>query len=103
MFTDDQGQRKETADEMSIERKLDLILVEVKQLHGAFAKKEDGSIDFDGHRQYHEQMIEAAKEQAKFWRDLRIEIAKKGIFGLTIIVCGLILAGITAKTGIVVK
>lgn len=100
MFTDDQGDRKETQDEIGIEHKLDLILDELKLMRGAFAKKEDGSIDFDGHRQYHEEMIRAAKAQTKFWEDIRLEVAKKGVLFLLITVCGLMVVGIQTKFGV---
>ena len=103
MFTDDSGMRRETPDEMSIEHKLDLILVEIKQLNSAFAKNSDGSVDFDGHRRYHEEMIEAAKAQTKFWQELKIDIAKKGLWGLLVILCGLVIAGFSAKTGVTFK
>ena len=103
MLTDDQGNRRETPEEIGIEHKLDLILLEFKKLEGAFARNEDGSVDFDGHRRYHEAMIKAAEEQAAFWRELKIDIAKKGLWGLLVIVCGLFVAGLTAKTGISLK
>lgn len=103
MFTDDQGDRKETSEEMSIERKLDVILDELKKLNGAFAKNADGTIDIEGHRRYHEEMIEAAKAQTKFWQELKLDIAKKGLWGLLIILCGLVVAGFGAKTGITFK
>jgi hypothetical protein len=69
-------------------------------LTSAFAKNPDGSIDFDGHRRYHESMIRAADAQEKFWIELKLEIAKKGIWGLLIVVCGLVLVGITTKLGL---
>lgn len=100
MFTDDQGLRHETPDEMSIEHKLDLILVEVKQLQNGFARNSDGSVDYDGHRRYHEEMIEAAKAQTEFWRELKLDIAKKGLWGLLIILCGLVMTGFMAKFGL---
>lgn len=100
MFTDDQGDRKETSDEIGIERKLDLILDELKLMRGAFTKKDDGSIDFDGHRQYHEEMIRAAKAQTKFWEDIRLEVAKKGVLFLLVTLCGLLVIGIQTKFGL---
>ena len=54
MFTDDQGQRQETPEEIGIERKLDLILAKLQKMEGAFVRNDDGSVDFDGHRRYHE-------------------------------------------------
>lgn len=103
MFTDDNGDRHETKEEIGIERKLDLILDELKKIEGAFAKNDDGSVDFDGHRKYHEAMIRAAEEQEKFWHDLKMEIAKKGIIAAIIIVLGLLWVGAQTKFGLMVK
>lgn len=83
-----------------INRMLSQILDEVKKLHGAFPTREDGEIDIEGHRKYHEAMIQAAKAQEQFWRELRLDIAKKGAWGLLIILFGLIMAGLAAKIGI---
>jgi len=103
MFTDDNGDRHETKEEITIERKLDIIIDELKKLEGAFAKNEDGSIDFEGHRKYHEAMIRAAEEQEKFWHDLKVEIAKKGILAAIIITLGLLWIGAQTKFGLMVK
>jgi hypothetical protein len=75
-------------------------MAELRQMNGAFAKNPDGTVDYDGHRKYHESMIEAAEAQTQFWRELRLDIAKKGVWGLLIIVVGLIMVGISAKFGI---
>lgn len=83
-----------------VEQQLDAILAELKVLKGGFPENEDGSIDVAGHRKYHEEMIAAAKAQTEFWRELKLEIAKKGIWGLIILVLGLILSGLAIKTGI---
>ena len=103
MFTDDQGQRHETPEEITIERKLDLILDHLTRLEGAFARNDDGSVDIDGHRRYHEAMIDAAKEQAQFWRELKIDIAKKGAWGVLVIVVGLVVVGLQSKFGLGVR
>ena len=100
MFTDDLGDSKETPAEMSIEHKLDLILDEMRAMRGGFPKNKDGSVDYTGHREYHEKLIEAAEEQTKFWRELRFDIAKKGAWSLLTILCGLVMIGISAKLGI---
>lgn len=100
MFTDDLGARHETEQEQSIEQKLDLILAEMKSLKGAFPKNEDGTADFEGHRRYHDQLIKAAEAETEFWRELKLDIAKKGMWGLLVILCGLILAGLAAKLNI---
>lgn len=100
MFTDDQGASQETPEEQSIEHKLDLILVEVKHMRSAFPKTEDGEVDYDGHRKYHEHLIRAAEAQEAFWNDLKKEIIKKGIIGAMIIALGLLWLGFQAKLGI---
>ena len=100
MFTDDQGDRQETKEEATVERKLDMILDEIKKLEGAFARNEDGSVDFEGHRKYHEAMIRAAEEQEQFWKELKREIIKKGAIAAIVIVLGLVWVGAQAKLGL---
>lgn len=102
MFTDDQGERHETPEELSIEKKLDLILVEVKHMRSAFPKDDDGDVDYEGHRKYHESLIRAAEAQAEFWNDLKREVAKKGILAAIVIVLGLLWLGAQTKLGITV-
>ena len=80
-----------------LKRRLDEIM---EILTSAFAKNSDGSVDFDGHRRYHESMIRAADTQEKFWIELKLEIAKKGVWGLLIVICGLIVVGVSAKLGL---
>lgn len=87
------------SDNTHIDKRFDEILAEFKKLEGAFAKDTDGEVDFDGHRRYHEDMIRAANAQEQFWRELRLEIAKKGLWTLLIIICGLIFAGLSIKLG----
>ena len=94
------GENCLTRDEArSIEHRLDEILNEVKKVHGAFPRTDDGDVDFSGHREAHEAMIEAAKAQAEFWKELKLDVIKKGVWGLLIIVCGLVLTGLAAKFG----
>ena len=100
MFTDDQGAQHETQQEHSIDQKLDLILAEMHNMRGAFPKNEDGEVDYDGHKKYHESLIRAAEAQEEFWRDLKKEVAKKGIIAALVIICGLLWLGAQAKLGI---
>lgn len=83
-----------------IESQLDEILAELKKIHGAFPRDEQGGTDFTGHREAHESMIKAARAQEQFWNELKLDVAKKGIWGILIIVVGLIMAGLAAKLGI---
>lgn len=54
----------------------------VQSLARALPSKADGSPDIDGHREYHASLIEEAKARAEFWRDLRMELLRKGLWGL---------------------
>lgn len=83
-----------------IDDRLEEILDEVKKIHGAFPRTDDGETDFDGHRNYHEAMIKAANAQEEFWRELKLDVVKKGVWGLLIILVGLVLTGAAAKFGI---
>lgn len=83
-----------------LDDRLDEILAEVRKIHGAFPRTHEGETDFDGHRQYHEAMIRAANAQEAFWNELKLDIAKKGVWGLLIIVMGLAVLGLGAKFGI---
>lgn len=55
------------------------------------------------HRAAHEAWIEAKKAEADFWRELKLEIAKKGALGLLYLLGLLALVGAAAKLGILVK
>ena len=82
-----------------LEAKIDRILATLHEVTGAFAKSADGAVDFDGHRRYHESMIRAENAQERFWVELKLEIAKKGVWGLLIIVVGLVAVGLSTKLG----
>lgn len=92
-----------SSDNAHIDKRFDEIMDELRNISSAFAKNPDGSVDFDGHRRYHEAMIKAASAQEQFWQDLKLEIAKKGVWGLLTIIVGLVLVGISAKFGIGAK
>lgn len=88
------------SDNAHLDRRFDEILHELQKINGAFARNPDGSVDHDGHRQYHEAMIKAATAQEQFWQELKLEVAKKGIWSLLVIICGLVVVGVSAKLGI---
>jgi hypothetical protein len=91
------------SDNAHIDKRFDEIMVELHKINGAFATNPDGTTDFSGHKQYHEAMIKAATAQEQFWQELKLEIAKKGVWSLLIIICGLVVVGISAKFGIAGK
>lgn len=90
-------------DNAHLDARFDEILAEIRKVNSAFAKTPNGEVDFDGHRRYHEQMIAAATAQEEFWRDLKLEVAKKGIWSLLVIICGLVVVGISAKFNLGVR
>lgn len=94
------GMHLAQSDNAHLDRRFDEILAELRKINGAFPRNDDGSVDFDGHKRYHEEMIAAARAQTEFWRELRLDIAKKGVWGLLIIVCGLVVVGLMTKLGL---
>lgn len=88
------------SDTSHIDNRFDELLTELKKIHGAFATGDDGTTDFEGHRRFHEEKVRAAKAEAEFWKELKMEIAKKGVWSLLVIICGLIVIGFSAKIGL---
>jgi len=87
------------SDNAHLDRRFDELLVEIKKISSAFITNEDGTTDFEGHRRFHEEKLRAAKAEAEFWRDLKLEIAKKGVWSLLVIICGLVVIGASTKLG----
>lgn len=52
------------------------------------------------HRLAHQVMIDAARAEAEFWRDLKSGMVKKSIWGVLQILTILLIAGVGAKFGI---
>ena len=61
-----------------------------KQFTQALPLRPDGTPDVDGHREFHAAMIDEKKARAQFYRELRAELAKKGLLGVLAIVVFLI-------------
>lgn len=47
-----------------------------------------------------EKLAEKTAAEERFWNELKIDVAKKGVWGLLIIVLGLAMIGLAAKFGI---
>ena len=62
----------------------------VRGLIHAFPKKPDGTPDFDGHELFHSTLIEESRARTVFYRELRQELIKKGLWGLVLILSALI-------------
>jgi hypothetical protein len=82
-----------------IHKKLAVIESQITIIVKAFPHL-DGEVDYEGHRRAHEAMIRASQAQEQFWNDLKIEIVKKGVIGLLIIVIGLVATGLLVKLGL---
>jgi len=80
-----------------LEGKIDQIIAAQKEFAGAFARGHEGNVDIVGHRTYHEEVIAAAKAQADFWRGLRYDITRKGIWFLLVTIFGLAAVGLAFK------
>jgi len=70
----------------------------VKGLMRAFPTKHDGTPDFEGHEAFHTALIEESRARTVFYRDLRHELVKKGLWGLVMILCALITYWWTGQT-----
>jgi len=85
----EQGERLEM-----INKKVDDLSEQANRCLSAFP---DGP---DNHRLSHEAMIKAAQAQENFWLEMKLDLAKKGSYGLLIIILGLVITGIQAKFGL---
>lgn len=76
---DEIGQRhvENTSSLEVVEGKLNEAISRIDDLHRAFPEG-----DPDAHRRYHETLIHKAEAKAKFYEDLRSELAKKGLWAL---------------------
>jgi len=43
--------------------------------------------DTDSHRRFHESLIRKAEERTKFWAELRVKLAEKGIWAVVMFLC----------------
>lgn len=89
------------SDSTHIDRRFDEIMAELRKINGAFPRDAEGAVDHEGHRKYHESLIRSAEAQERFWRDIRVDVAKKGIWSVIIIVLGLLVIGLQIKLGLI--
>lgn len=62
------------------DRKVDEVIRRVDDLHKAFPGG-----DWEGHRRYHERLISKMEAREQFYRDLRAELAKKGMWAVIVL------------------
>jgi len=81
-------------------KKIDAMREEIHSISNGFVKNADGTVDYDGHRRYHASIIQSMNAQEKFWNELRIDLAKKGLWFILIVLAGLVVLGIQTKLGL---
>lgn len=81
-------------DGLSVEQKVDEALSLLEAIMEAFP---EGPAK---HREVHEVWMQAKREEVAFWREMKLDIAKKGAWGLLIMILGLIAVGLSSKTGV---
>jgi hypothetical protein len=84
---------KRKYDGFTLEQKVDEALSILATITHAFP---DGP---EAHRAAHVAMIKAAAAEEKFWTELKLDLAKKGIVGIVVILAGLIMLGAAVKLG----
>lgn len=81
-------------DGLSIDQKVDVALELLDAIADAFP---EGPVK---HRESHEAWLEAKRAETKFWVELKLDIAKKGVWSLLVLVLGLLAVGLAAKGGV---
>lgn len=62
----------------------------ISQWLDSLPKKPDGHPDVEGHRDFHQELIEEARARKTMWRELRTELVKKGAWGIVIVLSALV-------------
>jgi hypothetical protein len=86
---------KTKLDSLDESARLNLIIFHMIRLYEAFPEQ-----DVEGHCDYHNAKIKAAEAEERFWNELKMDLAKKGAWGLLIIIVGLVMLGLSTKLGI---
>lgn len=76
------------------QRERDFISAEMSKLMKAFPNH-----DIDGHHDFHLAKIEAAKAEEIFWHELKLDLAKKGLWGIITVLVGMVVLGSGAWVG----
>jgi hypothetical protein len=89
-----------SAEHEVLKGQLDEILEELRNVNRAFPRDLEGRVDHEGHRKYHESLIRSAEAQEQFWKELRLDVAKKGTWALMVILLGFFVLGVATKLGL---
>src|SRR6056300_725590 len=76
-----------------IEETLISIDQDLKIVEKAIPRTSLNELDSDCHRHYHETVIRSARQQEKFWSELREDLTRKGLTAIMLVVGGLIITG----------
>lgn len=85
---------KRKYDGLTLEQKVDEALAILATITHAFP---DGP---EAHRNAHLALIRASEAEERFWTELKLDVAKKGVWGLLLVLVGLVLTGVAMKFGI---
>lgn len=55
--------------------------------------------DVDAHHNFHKAKIDAAKAEERFWHELKLDLAKKGLWGIITVLVGMVVLGFGAWVG----
>lgn len=75
-------------------REREFIATEIAKIMQAFPNN-----DVDGHRDFHQAKIDAAKAEERFWHELKLDLAKKGLWGIITVLAGMVVLGFGAWVG----
>ena len=81
-------------DGLTIEEKIDEALLILDTILYAFPEGPSK------HREIHEAWMSAKRAETEFWNSLKLDLIKKGLWGIIIVLVGLVLVGITTKLGV---
>jgi hypothetical protein len=76
----DQRHSENVTRHLVTDKKVDEAIRRIDDLHKAFPGG-----DWEGHRRYHEAMIRRIESRTKLYEDLRVELAKKGLWAVLVV------------------
>lgn len=72
-------------------REVEFIAKQIDKVMAAFPDR-----DVEGHCEFHQAKIDAAKAEEKFWSELKFDLAKKGLVGIITVLVGMVVLGFGA-------
>jgi hypothetical protein len=53
----------------------------------------------ENHRAAHIKLIQSAEAEERFWKELRLDLAKKGLWSIIVVLVGLVMTSVSIKLG----